>query len=284
MLIAIQGLMPDDLNLLTDNHVKIIRDMGFFGVSCRFQNPFDVKRVDVDNIKNILENGGVAPAQISASYPDIISKNGGEIGVKAMQKMCCVTNWLDAEVLYLRPGSNNLSGSWYPHPENYSSRTFDLLVKRVRRISETADSEGVVLSVEGHVLSPLYSFQRVKDLIDAVGSKSLRFNSDPVNFVSGIKEVFDSTKMIKEMFAVLGDYIVSGHTKDFYIKNELVLNISECEIGSGLLDHRTYLAMFEKYCSNAFMIIEHVENARVAPSLSALIDFADLENINLRRE
>ncbi len=112
----------------------------------------------------------------------------------------------------------------------------------------------------------------------------MRFNSDPVNFVSGIKEVFDSTKMIKEMFAVLGDYIVSGHTKDFYIKNELVLNISECEIGSGLLDHRTYLAMFEKYCSNAFMIIEHVENARVAPSLSALIDFADLENINLRRE
>ena len=283
MLIGIQGLMPDDLNQLTDSHVKNIRDLGFFGVSCRFSNPLDVNKEQIKKIKSTLDFGGVKPSQVLASHPDIISKNDGQLGVEAMQKMCSVANWIDTETLYLRPGSHNQSGSWYPHPEIYSEKTFDVLVERVKTISKTAESEGVVLAVEGHVLSPLYSFQRVKDLIDSVGSKALRFNSDPVNFISGTKDAFDSKKLINEMFTLLGEYTVSGHTKDFYIKDQLVLNITECEIGSGLLDHGTYLTMFEKYCSNSYMMIEHVQKHRIPTSLSSLIDFGDSVNIDLRR-
>ena len=71
--------------------------------------------------------------------------------------------------------------------------------------------------------------------------------------------------------------------ENFYIQDQLVLNITECEIGSGLLDHGTYLTMFEKYCSNSYMMIEHVQKHRIPESLSSLIGFGDSVNINLRR-
>ena len=76
---------------------------------------------------------------------------------------------------------------------------------------------------------------------------------------------------------------VIASLKDFNIQDQLVLNITECEIGSGLLDHGTYLTMFEKYCSNSYMMIEHVQKHRIPESLSSLIGFGDLVNINLRR-
>jgi hypothetical protein len=41
--------------------------------------------------------------------------------------------------------------------------------------------------------------------------------------------------------------------------------------------------MFEKYCSNSYMMIEHVQKHRIPASLSSLIDFGDSVNIDLRR-
>ena len=65
----------------------------------------------------------------------------------------------------------------------------------LKQVCAAAEEYGVLLAVEGHVLSILDTPGRVVELIDAVGSDALRFNMDPVNFAykrrttSGWKEL-----------------------------------------------------------------------------------------------
>ena len=229
MYLGVQGLMPRDLNTINKETVESIRAHGFTGVACRFFEPMEASREDVTRLRDALKHGGVDPCQAVAQHPDLIDPDPlrRATGIKAMQHMCRVTRWLGAGNLYLRPGSVSPRGSWYPHPDNFRPETFETLIDSVKQVCAAAVSEGVVLAVEGHVLSILNTPERVKDLIDAVGSDSLRFNQDPVNFIGSVQDAYDTTSVIERLFEVLGPYTVCGHAKDFMVQDRLVLHIEE---------------------------------------------------------
>ena len=204
-------------------------------------------------------------------HPDLIDPdlNRRSEGIRAMQHMCKVTKWLSAGNLYVRPGSVNPRGSWFAHPDNFRPETFETLIDSLKQVCSAAESEGVVLAVEGHVLSILNTPERIKELIEAVGSPTLRFNQDPVNFIGNLKDAFDTTSVIKHLFDVLGPYTVCGHAKDFVIQDKLVLHIEEGVIGEGLLDQATYLRLFEKYCPGGYVQIEHLPAEKIPQARAA---------------
>ena len=243
MYLAIQGLMPSNLNDVTDATVTRIREFGFTGVACRYQQPLITTKLKTEKLRTILESGGVKPCQVNAHNPDLIStdKNLRQEGIMVMQHMCKVTRWLNADTLYLRPGSINPNGSWYPHPDNYKDETFQVLVDSVKEICIEAELQGVRLAVEGHVLSILNTPERIKEFIEMVGSNALGFNMDPVNFVGSLSEAYDTSSLLEHLFDILGPYTISGHAKDFIVEDKLVLHIEEAAIGSGLLDQKTFL-------------------------------------------
>ena len=115
----------------------------------------------------------------------------------------------------------------------------------LRAVCAAAEAEGVVLAIEGHVLSLLDTPERIAELIQAVDSDALRFNMDPVNFIGTLHDAYDTTRVVNHLFDVLGPYTVCGHAKDFHVEDRLVLHIEETVIGEGLLDQATYLRRFE---------------------------------------
>ena len=168
--LGIQGLMPRDLSQVSDATTARIRREGFSGAACRWYEPSTATRDDVARLREVMAAGGVEPCQAVAQHPDLISPDPRQraAGVAEMRHMCRVTRWLGAGNLYLRPGSVNPRGSWYPHPDNAKPETFQVLVDSVRQVCDAAEQEGVLLAVEGHALSILDTPERIRDLIDAV--------------------------------------------------------------------------------------------------------------------
>ena len=272
MYLAIQGLMPSNLNDVTDETVNKIRDFGFAGVACRYQQPLITTKSETEKLRTILESGGVKPCQVNANNPDLIStdRNLRHEGIRVMQYMCKVTRWLNADTLYLRPGSINPNGSWYPHPDNYKPESFQVLIDSVKEICIEAEAQGIKLAVEGHVLSILNTPEKIKEFIEKVGSNALGFNMDPVNFVGSLSQAYDTSSLLEHLFDVLGTYTISGHAKDFIVENKLVLHIEEEAIGYGLLDHKSFLINFQKYCSDGYLMIEHLPDSKILEAGKAL--------------
>ena len=270
--LGIQGLMPRDLTEVTDATMARIRREGFTGAACRWYEPSSVTKDDVVRLREVMAAGGVTPCQAVAQHPDLISPDPRQraTGIAEMQHMCRVTRWLGAGNLYLRPGSVNPNGSWYPHPDNAKPETFQVLVESVRRVCDAAEQEGVLLAVEGHALSILDTPERIRDLIEAVGSETLRFNADPVNFVGSLADAYDTTAMIDRLFDVLGEYTICGHAKDFVVQDRLVLHIEEASIGEGLLDQAAYLRRFEEACPDGYVQIEHLPEERIPQARASL--------------
>ena len=72
------------------------------------------------------------------------------------------------------------------------------------------------------------SDQRTADLIQAVGSPHLTFNTDPVHFIGSVTDVHDTRPVLNQLFDLLGTVTTVGHAKDLRLEDELVLHIQEC--------------------------------------------------------
>lgn len=260
MRLGVVGLLPAEPRAIDAASALAVRSAGFAGVSVILGDPISTSTTELTRVRRVLSNAGLAVAQVNAQYEALVNPAEPlrQAGVRALQQACRAARWLGADNAYVRPGGLNPRGHWLPHPENTSPATFDRLARSLREVVPVAEAEGVRLAVEGHVLSPLPTLERVRDLFDAVGSPALGFNADPVNFVGSLTEAYGTTALIDRMFNLLGSVTVCAHAKDLLVEERFVLHISECVIGTGLLDQVTFLRRFQAACPNGFVLIEHL--------------------------
>ena len=276
MYLGVVGLVPPDPLEITPDVARRVREAGFTGVSCFFSEPLRYSEDDAHRIRQALLQGGVVCAQANARYPDLVHPDPAQRaeGVRQMRHMCRIARALEACILYVRPGSRNPAGSWYPHPENRSPETRRVLVESLRQVADTAEELGVTLALEGHVLSPLWSAEVVREVLKAVNSPALRFNMDPVNFVGCVEDAYDTTSLLGRLFDLLGPYTVGAHAKDFLLQNRLVLHVEETVIGRGLMDQATFLQLMDRWCPDGFVLIEHLPDEDIPEARDALNRFA----------
>lgn len=272
MKIGVVGFMPSNIKDVNASVAKRIRSQGFSGVSCFFSEPFEANQADLYNLKAVLDAEGVRVAQCNAKYEYLISQDESSRlqGVRKLQKMCQITRILNGANLYVRPGSMNPEGQWLPHPENHAQKTIDRLIKSLKEVSSSAESEGVYLALEGHVVSTLTTPELVREVILAVDSSALKFNMDPVNFIGTLQDAYNTTNMLNRLFDQLGEFTIAAHAKDVYVENRHVLHISETIPGDGLLDYETFLRRFEVSVPNGYMLIEHLSEANIPKAKSAI--------------
>ena len=157
--------------------------------------------------------------------------------------------------------------------------TFERLIDSMRQVCAVAAAEGMVLAIEGHVLSMLDTARRVRDLLDAVGSSALKFNIDPVNFYGSVGAVHDTRPVLNELFDLLGKDTVAAHFKDLALEDELVLHIAEVVIGQGRLDYDLFLRRMQAECPHAYGLIEHLPEEKIPSARAGLMAAADRAGI-----
>jgi sugar phosphate isomerase/epimerase len=282
MKLGVVGLMPA-WPQIDRAAAERVRAAGYRGVSIFFDKPLEADPAAVRKLKTALDEADLEAAQANGWYevlvhPDEATRAQGVAGLEALTR---IGRALDARTVYVRPGSLNPHGAWYPHPDNSSPRTWEHLVASLRQAAATAQREGMVLAIEGHVLSLLDTPQRMRALIEAVGSPALRFNTDPVNFIGTVHDVYDNGPLLDALVSELGPVTAAAHFKDLALHDALVLHIDEVVIGEGHLDYGRLLPQLEALDPEMYGIIEHLPDEKIPLAQAGLLKAAQRAGVKL---
>lgn len=268
MILGVAGLVHGDWRSINRSTLQRAADLGFKTVQIRPNDPYSATDDEIKRVADLYEEFGFPMAQSVGNYGNgLCSEDDAERSKKIefVQEMVRFSAKLGCPNTYFRPGSMNPKGAWLPHPRNRDSDVFDRLIDSGKRICEVAEAEGVEIAIEGGVVCPVYSAQRVRDLIDAVGSPALKFNMDPVNFIGSIEQAYGNTELLNEFYDLLPDRILGAHAKDFTLVDSLLPKFEESIIGQpeSMLDQATFLHGMQKVCPDAHILIEHLPDDKV---------------------
>ena len=97
--------------------------------------------------------------------------------MRTVQEALRVAGDIGARGIDTGPGSMDPTGPWNPHPENWSQRSRDQLIKSLRECVKAAADNQVYLSLEGHQLVVLEDEQVTKEIL---GCGRIRRGLDPI--------------------------------------------------------------------------------------------------------
>ena len=276
MKLGVAGMLPH-WRQIDRAAAKRVRDAGFRGASVVIDRPLDADADAVLAVKRAFDEAGLEVAQANGWYECLVNPDDSlrAAGVRGLQALCHWGRLLDADTVYVRPGGLNPQGHWLAHPGNHTPETFERLIDSLRQVCVVARDEGVTLAIEGHVLSPLDSAQRVVELLDAVGSPVLKFNVDPVNFIGTVRDVHDTRRVLNELYDLLGAETVAAHAKDCRLGDALVVHIEEVVPGDGTLDMGLFLRRFAACCPGGYVLIEHLPDEKVPAARKAVCRAAE---------
>jgi len=270
--IGVAGLLPQDWRKIDVGVADAVRKAGFSGVSVVIDKPLQADKADVQRVKRALDEGNIKCAQANGFYECLINKDEAlrAEGIRGHNALVRIGRILDAEVVYIRPGSHNPKGHWWHHKDNHNQWSFDTLVDSCKKLAQVAEEEGMTLAIEGHVSSTLDTPQRVRDLFDAVGSPALKFSMDPVNFTGTVADVHDTSRILNDLFDKLGKDTVILHAKDCNIQDGHVVHIDEVLLGTGTMNYDIILPRMLEMCPNAYVLIEHLPDEKVPLARAAI--------------
>lgn len=281
MRLGVAGLLGD----ASPERIRAVRDLGFSVASWHVPDAGWLRDSDrLAQVADALHAEDVELAQLlPPSYPSLVdpAPEQREAGIAVLRETIAAAAVLQADSVYVRPGSLNPAGAWTPHPDNHAPETRERLVESLRAVARHAEAAGIPLALEAHVVSPLHTIGVVAEVLERVASPALHFNADPVNLIGSLDQAYHNTALIHELFDRLGDRVLIAHAKDVTVGPGLVLHIDECIPGLGYLDHETFLRRFEERSPRGVLLIEHLPMERIPEAQRALLEFAHRAGVHL---
>jgi len=236
--------------------IRLLKDKGYTAAYC----PVEPGTSDsiVKAYENAAKKAGIIISEAGA-WSNPISRD--EKTRKEALKKC-----KDALALADQIGAAccvNISGSrgeqWDgPDPENFSSDTFDLIVRTTQEIIDDVKPVRSFYSLEPMPWVFPDSPDSYLDLIKAMDRKQFGVHLDPVNIISSPRRYYNSGAFIGECFQKLGPYIKSCHAKDIRLETNLTVHLNEVLLGTGGLDYKVYLTELSKL-KDVPLMLEHLE-------------------------
>lgn len=142
--------------------------------------------------------------------------------------------------------------------QNFSEECWDLAVKMIQEIIDTAKPVNTKFSIESMPWMIPSNPDEYLKLMEAVNRPQFGAHLDVVNMITSPDKYFFNDEFLKECFSKLHGKICSCHLKDIRLKEEYTFQLEECACGKGSLD----IKLFEKLATledpQMPMIIEHL--------------------------
>ena len=264
-------IVPRELDAIDDQLAAQIAGLGFSGVGTHFLgDPETLPRATLQRVQAVFADRGIRIVQSWGWQQPLVhpTESVRRAAVRTLQHAIRVAADLGAAMVMTGPGSLNPRGPWWPHPDNHTPATEDALVKSLREAAFACEAHGIAISLECHVTSILDSAARVRRVIERTESRWIKVNLDPVNFIGDLPGLFNTTRLIDELFDTLGPYIVAAHVKDAYVEDRHVVHISETVPGDGLFDFNTFFRRFEALLPDGYGLVEHLPEDLVPQAMT----------------
>lgn len=129
--------------------------------------------------------------------------------------------------------SGSVNADYLPYPANQGNEAFEAMLKSLSELVAVAESSGVSVGLEAVTTHTVSSAQKMRRVVDIIGSRHLKVVFDPVNLLS-IENAGEQARVVPEALELLGEDIAVFHAKDFVVENGTFKTVPA---GSGRLDY-----------------------------------------------
>lgn len=198
-------------------------------------------------------------AYFNPVHPD---HNQVEAGITNFEKTLEYAKRLGAKTVGSETGSY-MGSPWNYVPENHTETALNRVIDVFKGLTQTADSLGQCIAIEGAYAHVAYSPKRVKKILDSIQNKHLKVTVDLFNFLN-IANHQDHLLILKEAIDLMKKDIVIFHFKDYIIKDN---QLKQVGLGQGLMQYPEIINMIKSACPNAHLIFEGVTGDDIQSSL-----------------
>lgn len=147
--------------------------------------------------------------------------------------------------------TGSIDNIFQPHKENWTEKVFELTVKQIKKLTDTAEKLGMLVGIEPGVNHPIYSVATTKRLINEVNSPNLKIIFDPMNLI--LKATDSEAAILKNGIEEFGDKIYAFHIKDYAFNNGQKIVVP---FGEGLAPMNEIANIIENYKAKPYVLLE----------------------------
>ncbi len=144
--------------------------------------------------------------------------------------------------------------------ENFTSAAFERVFESVKYLVTEAEKLGVMIALEAGVNHPIYSAQKMRELVDRLNSNNVLVILDVANLMT-LDNVDTQAQVIEQAFTLLQDRLVAIHLKDFIVKDN---KIEFVPFGQGMLLLENILTFVKKEKPYLYCLFENTKEPDLA--------------------
>ncbi len=157
--------------------------------------------------------------------------------------------------------TGSLNSDFSRHPDNGGDEAFDIVLQSVRELVKVAEENQAIVCIEAVERYVISSPERLRRLVDEVGSPNLKVIYDPVNLLWSTNCDREAA-ILDAAHTLLGDQIRIVHAKDYSITDDGAFR--ELSSGQGRLNYRKLLRWIKDTCPDIDILLENTHPASIA--------------------
>ena len=268
MILMSPGLRPGKT---AEERAEFLRKVGIMEVkTVSGSTPADWNDADVEDAKKFLDDHGIRMGEFSGFHGGFGAADEDEYQsaiehYRRQLRHACI---LDAHCVGF-----NVGLTYRCTPQMWSEEAWQRCLAAAADLVKEAEAAEMDVAAHPHIMSPLCSVERHKELFEAVPSPRLKALMDCVN-LTWPHMFYRTTEVVNEIFDELGDKITALHAKDLSLSavraNEngylSVVHMDEAVPGeqetehrfdSGLIDYATILKRLDQLDHDVTVHAEH---------------------------
>lgn len=150
--------------------------------------------------------------------------------------------------------------------ENFTDEVFDELVTVVQRLVKTGERYQTMVGIEAGLNHPLFSNDRIQELIARVPSDFLGIVYDPTNLITP-ETASKQVEIVAEAFEKFGEQIVCLHLKDYVIEEDRIVSVP---LGEGIIPYQAILQIVDQYKPYCYVVLEGTKDEGIKRAVAMI--------------
>lgn len=150
--------------------------------------------------------------------------------------------------------------------ENFTDEVFDELVTVVQRLVKTGERYQTMVGIEAGLNHPLFSNDRIQELIASVPSDFLGIVYDPTNLITP-ETASKQVEIVAEAFEKFGERIVCLHLKDYVIEEDRIVSVP---LGEGIIPYQAILQIVDQYKPYCYVVLEGTKDEGIKRAVAMI--------------
>lgn len=144
-------------------------------------------------------------------HPDLSVR---EKGIRKFEAYLANARFFGAPIVASETGSVNVDFAFTK--ENFTDEHFEEAARVVARLARTAERFGAIVGIEPGINHPIYSPQRMRNLLDCVDSPFVGVVLDPTAFINQTNAEHQ-LELARQSMELFGNRVVAMHLKDWTV-------------------------------------------------------------------